>query len=718
MKKKTEKSLSYKWQFENIGGTPRVKITSGNDIAHLGELEPTMWTVLSCPVKGLEINEKSLSYIDLDGDGKIRVKDIVATAKWATDALKDKDLLLKELDRIKLDQFNLDNETGRTLHDSAKQILANLGKDADEIALSDTSDNAAIFAKTRFNGDGIITMASTDDADEKAVIEAAMATIGSVSDRSSEQGIDTDITEALYKALGEYDAWTKAIPAVPFGDKTDTALEAYRAIDSKVKDFFMRSRLAAFSPASMEKLDVQATRIEAISAENLAAKIEEIGSYPIARITDKPEIGIDSAINPAWSAQFKTLTGIALPEGSTTVTEEIWAEIGTKLAAYSDWKAAKAGASVEKLGIERVRNLLSQNKKNAILNLIAQDNALKAEADNIENVDRFLHIFKDFYKLLRNFITFNDFYSKKKSVKAIFQSGTLIIDQRACHLCLNVADMGKHNTMAAASGMFLVYCHCTTKMQPGTITIAAAVTVGDIRDLFVGKNAVYYDNKGVEWDAVITKIIDNPISVSQAFWSPYRRMSQTIENLISKSAADKDAKMMKNTTDKIKAVPATIPANHADTDAKPAVTPPFDIAKFAGIFAAIGMALGMIGTALASLVKGFASLTLWQILLVFVCILLAISGPAMIIAWMKLRRRNIAPLLNANGWAINAASKINIRFGATLTDIAKFPKIKMKDPYGKNRNPWTIVIIVLLVIAILLGILYWVLNTFYPVSML
>ena len=47
----------YKWNFENIGGTTRVKITTGEDLMHLAELDPKMWTVLSCPLKGLEIDE-------------------------------------------------------------------------------------------------------------------------------------------------------------------------------------------------------------------------------------------------------------------------------------------------------------------------------------------------------------------------------------------------------------------------------------------------------------------------------------------------------------------------------------------------------------------------------------------------------------------------------------------------------------------------------------
>ena len=268
-------------------------------------------------------------------------------------------------------------------------------------------------------------------------------------------------------------------------------------------------------------------------------------------------------------------------------------------------------------------------------------------------------------------------------MRAVFQCGRLLIDQRECRMCMKVVDMGKHNTMAAASGMYLVYCDCVTPLKPSKLTIVAAITVGEIGDLAVGKNAIFYDNDGLVWDAVITKIIDNPISVGQAFWSPYRRMSTTIENLINKSAADKDAAIMKDINTKINAAPIAAPT--AADSKSPAQA--FDIAKFAGIFAALGMAVGMIGTALTSIFKGIFELKWWQLIAAFVGILLVISGPAMVMAWMKLRRRNIAPLLNANGWAINAASKISIPFGETLTDMVKFPKLKLKDPYAKKGLP-------------------------------
>ena len=654
------KVKKHDWSFENIGGSTRVKITTGADIANLDQLDPKMWTVLSCPSTGLEIDEKSLKYIDTDNDGRIRVNDIVSTAKWMTAALNDADLLLKGDDKISLNALNQEDATGKKLYNSAKQILANLGKEGDTISIADTADTAAIFAKTAFNGDGIITELSTADLDEKAAIAAAIASVGSVTDRSGDKGLNAELVEKFYQALADYTAWKAAEVEAPYGADTDKAIEAYNALDAKVKDYFVRARLASFAPESAAKLDVQSALIETISADNLTGKTEEIAAYPIARVTDKAELPLDASINPAWADQFKTLIAIIQPK-EKAFTAESWAAIGAAFAAYSGWKGAKKGAEVEALGFDTIKKLLADDKKQALLDLVAQDAALKEAAEGIDMVDKFLHIYRDLYHLLRNFVTFQDFYNK--DVRAVFQCGRLLIDQRECRMCMKVVDMGKHNTMAAASGMFLVYCDCVTPTKPAKQTIVAAVTVGEIGDLAVGKNAIFYDNDGVVWDAVITKIIDNPISVGQAFWSPYRRLATTIENLINKSAADKDAAMMKDLNAKVNAMPTAAPAAADGKASAPAQ--PFDIGKFAGIFAAFGMALGMIGTALASLFKGIFALTWWQLIAAFVGILLVISGPAMVMAWMKLRRRNVAPLLNANGWAINAASKISIPFGET-----------------------------------------------------
>ena len=708
------RSEKYKWEFENIGGSSRVRVTTGEDIAHLNELDPKMWTVLSCPVKGLEIDEKSLTYMDCDGDGKLRVNDVICMSQWLTGALKDPDLLLEGKDSIALESFDRENADGAKLHKAAKGVLTALGRTEETVSLSDVTNVSAIFAGTRFNGDGVITVNSSDDAQDKAAIAAAVASLGGLADRSGVQGVDAAMIETFYKTLADYAAWCDAAVEAPYGADTDKVIELYNALDAKVKDFFMRSKLAAFSPDSTAVLDVQTASIQAISADNLTSKGDDIAAYPIARVTGKAEIDLSAPVNPAWAARFDALKTLAFDPSAKVLTEADWTAIGAKISAYSAWKGSKAGAAAEALGLEKVKELLAQDRKAALLAVAAEDASYAEDFNNIALVEKFLYAYRDFYRLLKNFVTFHDFYSKDPDVKAIFQCGRLVIDQRECHFCMQVADMAKHNTMAASSGMYLIYCDCTTKTKAAKMSIVAAMTVGEVGDLFVGKNAVWYDNSGLEWDAVITKIIDNPISIAQAFWSPYRRIAVAIENLISKNAADKDAKLMKEATEKINAAPAALPAAGAATGAaaKPAEAAPFDIGKFAGIFAALGMAVGMIGTALTNIFEGIFALPWWKVLLAFVGIMLVISGPAMVMAWLKLRRRNIAPLLNANGWAVNAASKISIPFGESLTEIAKFPKLKLKDPYAKKGMPvWKRWVISLSSVIFVLLVL-WLVNLF------
>ena len=147
----------YKWNFTTIGGVTRVCIDDGQAIAHLNELDQKLWTVLSCPVQAIELDKKTLDILDSNGDGKIHVNEMVAASQWLTKIINDPDLLLKKDDFIPLSAFNEDDAEGKQLKASAIQILKNLGLEKDSISISDTADSIAIFSKTKFNGDGVIT---------------------------------------------------------------------------------------------------------------------------------------------------------------------------------------------------------------------------------------------------------------------------------------------------------------------------------------------------------------------------------------------------------------------------------------------------------------------------------------------------------------------------------------------------------------------------------
>lgn len=673
----------YQWTYCSLGDAVRVNITSGEDIAHLGELDQKLWTVLSCPVKGLEFDEKTLKLLDTDSDGKIRVPEVVSAARWLTTVLKDKDSILEGRDVLKLSAIDESNEEGAALLASARQILANLHLDADELTLAQAEDGVAIFAGTPFNGDGLITTLSTQDEGLKSLISTISDKMGSSPDRSGEPGISAEAIESFYTALKDYSAWkaeggARGEEIFPYGDDTAAAKAAVQALGEKMADYFMRCRLIAFDSDASTAVDVPTDKISAISSSILSSGMDEIAQLPLARPSAASVLSYDG-INPAWEAQFASLKKLVLdkeyPE-SKEISEAQWKAILAKLSSYDAYLAAKKGSEVESLGEEVVNKLLEEDKKATLLALVEQDKQLASEAASIDAVAKLVRLYRDFAKLLRNYVLFSDFYSRDAKTPAIFEAGQLYIDQRCCKLCVRVEDMSKHADMAAQSGMFLVYCTCTSKTKASTMNIVAVMTAGNVFSLRPGKNGVFYDRNGEDWDAVVTKVVDNPLSIRQAFWNPYRKLAAFVTDKINKNAAAKEA----DSTSKLLAV--------ADKSNPAAPAQQFDIAKFAGIFAAIGMAVGAIGVAISSLFKGLFALSWWQLLLVIVVIMLVISGPSCFIAWTKLRKRNLGPILNANGWAINSVVLINIIFGGTLTSVAKYPRLRLSDPYSSRTPAW------------------------------
>ena len=604
----------YEWKYSTVGGVTRVNIETGADVAHLAELDQKLWTVLSCPVKGLEFDEKTLALLDTDADGKIRVHEVVAASQWLVQVLKDMDYLTAGKDSIDFAQVKDDTDEGRQVLEAARMILGKLGLEKEGISLQDVQDYMAVYEE---------------------------------------------------KCKAEYQAAEGEPYEPPYGEGSDAAEAAVNAVRAKVADWYMRCRLVQFDEDASAVLDVQVDKIAAISGEDLAANVAEIGTYPLARPRKDGELPLTEGINPAWQGAMAALVA-AVPElqSQKKMEEEEWNAIVAKVDAYTAWKAAGQTAMDEAIAAQ-----------------------LAAHAAAIAPVERLLRYCRDYFKLLHNYVVFKDFYRRDGNL-AIFQAGQLYIDQRCCDLCVKVSDMGKSTATAGKSGMYLLYCHCVAK-DGAQMDIVAALTDGEIGGLHEGKNAIFYDRTGKDWDATVTKIVDNPISVRQAFWSPYRKFGNWVTEKITKSASEKESKQFENMTAKADTASTNLTAAPAEgaaaADAKKAA--PFDIAKFAGIFAAIGLAVGAIGGALAAL-GGFVTAKWYNVVLLIAAVIILISGPSMLLAWIKLRKRNLGPVLNANGWAINSNVKVNTTFGKTLTSMAKYPKVVMNDPLADKKMAW------------------------------
>lgn len=689
------------WRFTRLGGFDQVDLTRTADLTALPELDQKLWAALSCPTHGLSIDSKTLDLMDSDGDGRIRASEVIAAVGWAVRVLNNPDELFKKQSSLPLASINDADEDGKQLLASAKEILKNLDKAAaDAIGIDDLADMTQIFANTRFNGDGIVPVKAADDEVGRLTIQDVIDCCGAETDRCGDPGITQQKVDLFFKQLQDYAAWwqlgeTDAIRVFPSAEDTEAAAALFAQLKAKIDDFFTRCQLAAFDGSAAALLNPNQTHYEQLAGIDLSGERSELAVLPLAAIAAGKDLPLRDGLNPAWAqavAAFKdkVLTPLLGEQSSLSMTQ--WQQVTQQFGDHQAWLAQKPENVIEGLGVARIKVLAQSDMQAVLTELIEQDLQLQPEAQAIDSVARLVHYYRDLATLLNNFVTFRDFYCAEPH--GIFQAGTLYLDGRSCQLCVKVDDIDKHSHLAALSKIFLAYCQCRRQGSNEMMTIAAAFTGGDSDNLMVGRNGVFYDRNGLDWDATIVKVIENPISISQAFWAPYKRVARMINEQLEKSASARDKAAQDGAFKGVAEAGAQTGEGKAPA--------PFDVGKFAGIFAAIGLAIGAIGTALAAVVGGFMALTWWQMPLAIIGVMLAISGPSMFIAYLKLHQRNLAPVLDACGWAVNAKAFINIPFGRLLTGTAKLPKgseRQMRDPFGEKKTPWGWYLLVIVVAA-------------------
>lgn len=611
---------SHQWRFFRAGGFDQVQLDTATDLLALDELDQKLWVALSCPVKGIEFDARSLQFIDSDNDGHVRAPELLAAIAWANTRLTSPEVLVQKRNGVSVSLIREDDEPGKLIKAAAQTLAKALGK---------------------------------SESDELTVAETSAAQAGHAA-----------------RALAAWEA--AGADALPLGDATATAHALITELDGKIQDFFTRCQLTAFDGRAGGALNASEDALKALAPATLQAGSQAISDLPLAHVSAEARLPLTGGINPAWAGRIATLRDTIvnpLLGAQTELSAADWQAIKDKLASYTTWLAAKPDPT--------------------------------AEGDGLRDLEKLARYVRDLHALANNFVAFRDFYTRQGM--ATFQIGTLYLDSRSCELCVAVNDAAKHGALANLSGFCLVYCDCVRGADK--LSIAAAFTAGDSDQLMVGRNGVFYDRQGLDWDATITKIIDHPISLRQAFWSPYKKATRLVSSQLQKLAASK----ANAADDKLAKLAVGAAESGAKGDVAKAPPPPFDVGKFAGIFAAIGLALGAIGTMAVSVASGLFSLAWWQFPLVIIGLMLIISVPSVVMAWFKLRARNLGPILDANGWAINARARINIPFGTSLTQVAKLPEgaqRTLSDPYAEKSSSWPY----LLVLLVLLLVVIWYLR--------
>ena len=677
----------YEWQFFRAGEVDQVVIRTGQDIAHIGELDQKLWVALACPTRGIEFDSATLDLIDESKDGRIRPPELVAACEWAVARVRDPQVLADGGDVLQLNSINDATEEGALLLAEARRVLELAGlPDAQAITLAQVQERMASLQALRFNGDGVVS-AATAEGDEAlaALIARIQELYGAVDGSDGVPGIDRSKAEAFWEDVQALQTWFAQ--AAELGCHLQpralalAAAEAVNAVQAKVDDFFARTRLVEFDANARAPLNPTEEGYAALGAQVLSNASESLAALPLAAVTGERSLPLVHGVNPAWAAALQTLSEQAVQpvfgEALSALTEVQWDQLKTMLANCQQWLAECPATPLGTIGEAEVQQLLASGLKDALMQLLDQDDAEKEHAVQAMALEKLIRLQRDLLPLLNNFVSFSSFYRREG---AAFQAGTLFLDGRSCDLTVEVADAAAHSVLAAMAKTYLAYCECKREGQKKIIV--AAFTAGDVDFLFVGRNGVFYDRAGQDWDATIVKLIDNPTSIGQAFFSPYKKFLRMIEEQVAKHAAAKNDVVNTSLGDNATKL-VTAPKDLAAPPAA-AATRKTDV----GTVAAIGVALGSLSAVIVGIFGKFIELGPW-IPVAILGLILAISGPSMLIAWLKLRQRSLGPILDASGWAINGRMNINLGLGRSLSQTARVPvnaKRNYADPYADSHG--------------------------------
>ena len=677
------------WRFRRIGGMDQVVLKTGEDIAALSELDPKLWAALAMPTSQHRCKE-ALSLLDEDHDGRVRVPEILHAVEKFRMAFTTLDILFDENSAISLDRL----KDGH-LREACVNAAHIAGAEVEGVDAAVVEKAISLYNERTFNGDGVVVPESAKDPHTAGIIETLIASGYQAIDSSGKNGVDNVALDAFahdasivleWNAKGE--SIRRTLPDLPF----DAILPAFRTISDVMDDYFRRCAVLdlAGTPDALKNLE---TQMAAALSTPLGNNAEALQALPLALPRADGLLALDAAYNPLYETEVKSfLDAVKTPYGlEKELDKTAWSRIAADCRMYAAWTDSKPPVGAESIDPSMLSDILNGGSLDAIRTLITRDLAEAAHAEALHELHNILVLKKDLLKILRNFVTMDEFYGSREG---IFQSGRLFIDGRELELCLDVRNSTAHSSMAGLAGMYLIYCDITrTTGEKGSVV--AALTAGDADRIYVGRNGIYFDNDGLDWNATITKVVIQPISIREAFLSPYKWLARTIEEFTAKRAGTAEAgrqSQLKEFAQKAVEQPTKAPQAAEQIAPKK-----IDV----GTVAAIGVALGSIGVMITSILSLFIGMGVWMPIGILVVFLL-ISGPSMILAAIKLRKRDLSPILNAEGWAINGRLKLNLIFGAALSHLGNLPpnSIRMlNDPYAPKKKPWALYIVILIIVV-------------------
>ncbi|HIJ74519.1 MAG TPA: hypothetical protein HPP83_10505 [Candidatus Hydrogenedentes bacterium] len=669
-----------KFIFENYGGTYQLRIASADDLAALEELAEPFWVATSAPASQFTCDPVLLERIDADRNNRIKSSEIRAASRWLLRMLRDRSGVTARSDTLALDALDTGHEESQRLQDTARRILQNLARPDDTtISLGQVRDRQAILSKAIYNGDGVIPPEGVTDQDLRTLIIDVMSTMGSVNDVNGAPGINKELLDAFLSSARDLVTWHRQRDGeagkdilVPFGEDTVALHALCVTLEHKIDAYYRRCRVAALNDM-LGRPGADASPSKAV-LEDEAEAAAYLAEAPLARPRPDGVLTLKGEVNPHYRDQLAELADMAVAPvlgeafDGNALQQSQWERVRQAFAPYDAWAAAKSGGQVETLGLAKLETYLESAAPRRLFDLIDADVAAGKELGATHALEYLLLLQRWMLDLCNNFVSFPYLYDPAR--RAMFETGRLVMDGQIFNMNLRVADANAHSAAAVRSGMYLIYSEVTGGLEDKPFFIVTPITGGRLTNLGVGKRGVLFDLEGKEWDTRVVNVVDNPVNLREAIAAPFKRLAGLISSAAGKITSSAEQQLQTQITQTTTALEAGVKKGIAATAEQPAEAPPppapaptpapaqpgggsgrvRDLVLAGGLaFAALGSAFAYVGKTLNEL-KG----KWWLVLVALAAGLMIVLVPTVLVAFFKLRKRNLSAILEASGWAVNA----------------------------------------------------------------
>ena len=678
-------------KFKQFGRSCQLDLDSPESLRHILQLDESLWAATSAPISALRADSTFLAYLDQDDNGRINTRDVCEAVRWTLARLVKPDGLAAGRSSLQLAEIEGAIVGGAAVLDSARYILAAAGTpDAEEIDLKAVKAFLTDLDKQARNGDGIVVPEAAEDPETMAFIQDVIVCTGGLPDAGGSVGVSPALCAGLCEGARAYTAWQAEREAddgdaiLTLGTDTPQRYAVYAAHAAAIDRFFAVCGTLSFNAPVAEPMTRPLPAAAGVDLSLPTAINGYLGAQLIAAPTDDGALPLKpSLINPAYRDWVQALRERVLAavtrDAPDVLSFELWQTVKRAMAPYSDYLSRRPDTPAAQLSTEQRQRYAQGDWLERIAALSDADTLVSQIKKSARELEKLLLYHAHLLRLVNNFVSFSQLYDPAQ--RALFEMGSAVIDGRWFSLAFRVDDITKHLAMAKSSNLFVLYLEVTAHDGTPAYTVAVPSTSGSRGNLGPAKRGVFFDVDGREFDARVSRILENPISIREALVAPFVRLWGFVLGRI-ESMSTSSEKALQQNTDALLQMPATPPATGA---------PPS-----AGMLMGLSVSVAAVGSAFAFIAKSLAALHPYQIAASLMGAALVVMVPVTLIAILKLSRQDLSSLLEACGWAVNSRMRPSREQRKQFTCTVPYPV----GATGTPRSRLT-----LHVLLVLLGIL-------------